>query len=284
MPVTMSLDAGINGRGTALSSLRRVLLDANMNLADLAYQFKLLNGWPEGIRPEPSRIMHVDLDYIYDPNPKRQDENLGRLLDRVKAMGASTVYLTKPSPIRTATAWLGAVFPQPPSADAFRSVQPRRLAIADRANVRVYAWMPLLGFALPAGHPLAKVLALSAGGQLKQQGYARLSPYSQPARQLIRDLYEDWRAARVSTACCSTTTPPCPILKTPGRRRASAPKLGPGRQGGRCARRSGANGALDPWQDRTAGRFQPGIGRRGAPLSAGAAHRAQSVRGSGAES
>ncbi|KMN34164.1 hypothetical protein VI26_14320 [Chromobacterium sp. LK1] len=193
MPVTMSLDAGINGRGTALSSLRRVLLDANMNLADLAYQFKQLNGWPEGIRPEPSRIMHVDLDYIYDPNPKRQDENLGRLLDRVKAMGASTVYLqafADPDGDGVARALY---FPNrhlPMRSDLFNRAA---WQLQTRANVRVYAWMPLLGFALPAGHPLAKerVLALSAGGQLKQQGYARLSPYSQPARQLIRDLYED---------------------------------------------------------------------------------------------
>ncbi|WP_230369807.1 poly-beta-1,6-N-acetyl-D-glucosamine N-deacetylase PgaB [Paludibacterium denitrificans] len=37
--------------------------------------------------------MHVDLDYIYDPSPARQEENLGKLLDRVKAMGPSVVYL-----------------------------------------------------------------------------------------------------------------------------------------------------------------------------------------------
>ncbi|MGR2660677.1 poly-beta-1,6-N-acetyl-D-glucosamine N-deacetylase PgaB [Chromobacterium haemolyticum] len=194
MPVTMGLGAGINDRDTPLSSLRRVLLDANMDLADLAYQFKQLNGWPDGIRPEPSRIMHVDLDYIYDPDPKRQDENLGRLLDRVKAMGVSTVYLqafADPDGDGVAQALY---FPNrhlPMRADLFNRAA---WQLQTRANVRVYAWMPLLGFVLPAGHPLAgeRVLAEQAGGaQAKTQGYARLTPYSPPVRQLIREIYED---------------------------------------------------------------------------------------------
>ena len=37
--------------------------------------------------------MHIDLDYIYDPDPQQQERNLGHLLDRINAMGVNTVYL-----------------------------------------------------------------------------------------------------------------------------------------------------------------------------------------------
>ena len=193
MPVTMSLDAGINGRGTALSSLRRVLLDANMNLADLAYQFKQLNGWPEGIRPEPSRIMHVHASTIsMTPTPSARMKTWAGCCTGSRPW-ARPPSICKPSPIRTATAWRGRCISPTAICRCVQICSTAPPGNCRPANVRVYAWMPLLGFALPAGHPLAKerVLALSAGGQLKQQGYARLSPYSQPARQLIRDLYED---------------------------------------------------------------------------------------------
>ena len=44
-------------------------------------------------RPETERAVQVDLDYIYDPDPKRSNENLGKLLDRIKALKIRTVYL-----------------------------------------------------------------------------------------------------------------------------------------------------------------------------------------------
>ncbi|MBV8680737.1 MAG: poly-beta-1,6-N-acetyl-D-glucosamine N-deacetylase PgaB [Aquitalea sp.] len=193
MPVTMSLDEGINTGKTPLSTLRRLLLDANMNLSDLAWQFKQLETWPDGIRPQPSRIMHVDLDYIYDPNPARQDENLGRLLERVKAMGASTVYLqafANPEGDGVARALY---FPNrhlPMRADLFnRAVWQLR----SRVGVQVYAWMPLLAFDLPRDNPVRqqRVLAQGRQGGVEQQGYIRLSPYSPEARQTIREIYED---------------------------------------------------------------------------------------------
>ena len=39
------------------------------------------------------RVMHVDLDYIHDPNPVQQEANLGLLLERIKTAGATTVFL-----------------------------------------------------------------------------------------------------------------------------------------------------------------------------------------------
>lgn len=193
MPLAMSLDEGINTRQTPLAGLRRLLLDANMSLPDLAWQFQQLETWPDGIRPEPSRIMHVDLDYIYDPDPARQEENLGRLLDRVKAMGASTVYLQAFANPEGDGVARSLYFPNrhlPMRADLFnRAVWQLRT----RAGVRVYAWMPLLAFDLPRENPLRqqRVLALGRQGLPEQQGYIRLTPYSAEARQTIREIYQD---------------------------------------------------------------------------------------------
>lgn len=193
MPLTMSLDEGINSRQTPLAGLRRLLLDANMSLADLAWQFQQLETWPDGIRPEPSRIMHVDLDYIYDPDPARQEANLGRLLERVKAMGASTVYLQAFANPEGDGVARSLYFPNrhlPMRADLFnRAVWQLRT----RVGVRVYAWMPLLAFDLPRDNPLRqqRVLALGRQGLPEQQGYIRLTPYSAEARQTIREIYQD---------------------------------------------------------------------------------------------
>jgi len=193
MPVTMSLQAGINTAKTPLSGMRRLLLDANMKLSDLAWAFKQMLTWPDGIRPEPSRIMHVDLDYIYDPDPVRQEANLGRLLDRVKAMGASTVYLqafANPEGDGIARALY---FPNrhlPMRADLFNRAA---WQLRTRAGVQVYAWMPMLGFALPndGQRVLPQVLADNGRGKTEQQGYQRLSPYSPSARRVIREIYQD---------------------------------------------------------------------------------------------
>ncbi|MEX5538898.1 poly-beta-1,6-N-acetyl-D-glucosamine N-deacetylase PgaB, partial [Pseudomonas syringae] len=41
----------------------------------------------------PQKIMHVDLDYIYDKDQKQEEKNLGALLDRIQKMNVTTVYL-----------------------------------------------------------------------------------------------------------------------------------------------------------------------------------------------
>ena len=39
------------------------------------------------------RVMHVDLDYVYDPNPAQQTQNINRLIQRVYDMKISHVFL-----------------------------------------------------------------------------------------------------------------------------------------------------------------------------------------------
>jgi len=194
MPLTLSLDVGVNTAQTPLYALKRVLMDARTQLPDLAEQFRQLTTYPDGIRPDPSRIMQVDLDYIYDPDPKQTEANLSRLLDRVQAMGVSTVYLQAfADPDGTGEA-KALYFPNrrmPMRADLFNRVA---WQLQTRCGVRVYAWMPLLAFKLPASDAAADKLVLAAArdnGAARVQGYRRLSPYSTEARQAIRDIYLD---------------------------------------------------------------------------------------------
>ena len=39
------------------------------------------------------RVVHVDLDNVYDPDPAQQEINLGKLIQRMSDMGANTVFL-----------------------------------------------------------------------------------------------------------------------------------------------------------------------------------------------
>jgi biofilm PGA synthesis lipoprotein PgaB len=106
--------------------------------------------------------MHVDLDYIYDPNPVQQDKNIDALLDRVKAMGVSTVYLQAFADPKGTGEAEALYFPNrymPMRADLFNRVA---WSLDTRCDVKVYAWMPLLAFKLPDSNPVANKLVLAA--------------------------------------------------------------------------------------------------------------------------
>ena len=42
---------------------------------------------------DPVRVMHVDLDYVYDPDPAQQTKNINKLVQRVYDMKISHVFL-----------------------------------------------------------------------------------------------------------------------------------------------------------------------------------------------
>ena len=193
MRVGLSLDDGPNTAATPLSALRRVLVMGTMTLPDLAREIDLRNSgvFDDG---RPVKAMHLDLDYIYDPDPAQQERNLGRWLDRIAAMGVNTVYLQAFSDPDANGAADAVYFPNrhlPMRADLFNRVA---WQIATRTPVkRVYAWMPLLAWQLPAGDPAARdtVVTLPSVAHHLAMGYPRLSPFSPLARKAIRELYED---------------------------------------------------------------------------------------------
>ena len=194
MPIGLTLDDGANLPDTPLWGLRRILVEGGMTLWDLEREITIRNeNLSDNDRPQ--KIMHVDLDYVYDADAAQQERNLGHLLDRIAAMGVNTVYLqafSDPDGNGSANA---VYFPSrrlPMRADLFNRVA---WQIRTRTPVkRLYAWMPVLAWELPASDPAAgdRVVAL-AGDRTDRvnMGYLRLSPFSPRARQAIRDIYED---------------------------------------------------------------------------------------------
>lgn len=200
MPVGLTLDDGPNTASTPLYGLRRVLVQPGMAAAGLDREIQLRNHaiLDNGV---PGKIMHLDLDYIYDADPKQQEDNLGRLLDRINAMGVNTVYLQAFADPDANGAADAVYFPNrhlPMRADLFNRVAWQ--IVTRTAASRVYAWMPMLAWQLPAGEPAAndKVVTLANSSNHLSMGYPRLSPFSPRARKVIREIYEDLgRAATI---------------------------------------------------------------------------------------
>lgn len=132
------------------------------------------------------RVMHVDIDTVYDPNPEQQHKNISALFDRIEALAISTVYLqayADPDGNGTADALY---FPNrhlPMRADLFNYLAWQML---NRLNVEVYAWMPVLGFEI-SGRPLVEAVSPDKAGSV----YARLSPFDEENKQIIMDIYRD---------------------------------------------------------------------------------------------
>lgn len=133
------------------------------------------------------RVMHVDLDMVYDPDPRQQYKNISALFDRIKALSPSVVYLqafADPDGDGIADALY---FPNrhlPMRADLFNYVS---WQIYTRLGVKVYAWMPVLGFKLPGTHTLVQADPPDKTGS----NYRRLSPFDPDNRKIIKEIYTD---------------------------------------------------------------------------------------------
>jgi biofilm PGA synthesis lipoprotein PgaB len=194
MRVGLTLDDGANLPETPLWALRRVLVAGSMRLWDLEREIR---GREQDLtdNDRPQKIVHVDLDYVYDPDPAQQDRNLGHLLDRLEKLGANAVYLqafSDPDGDGSADAVYFPCRRVPMRADLFNRVA---WQIRTRTAVRrLYAWMPALAWRLPAGDPAAGDRVTALPGDRPDHvsmGYARLSPFSPRAREAIREIYED---------------------------------------------------------------------------------------------
>jgi biofilm PGA synthesis lipoprotein PgaB len=194
MPIGLTLDDGNNTAATPLWGLRRILVENTMQLSDLQNEIYLRDkNITDNDRPE--KIMHIDLDYIYDPDPAQQEKNLGHLLDRIQAMGVNTVYLQAFADPGARGSAASVYFPNrhmPMRTDLFNRVS---WQIRTRTPVkRIYAWMPLIAWELPAKEPAANDLVQADLPPTKDHlnmGYRRLSPFSPRARKVIRDIYQD---------------------------------------------------------------------------------------------
>ncbi len=142
------------------------------------------------------RAVQIDIDYLYDPTSAEQTNiNLGKLLDRIKAMHISTVYLQAFADPDGSGNASELYFPNsvlPMRADLFNRVA---WQLSTRAGVRVFAWLPMLAYRLPdpAKQRQLSVKIKDAHGNLvaAQRDYQRLSPFLPESAQIIGDIYAD---------------------------------------------------------------------------------------------
>ena len=184
MPYTLALRDGRN----TLADLRAI---KRLLIADDPDQ-KTFANIVTGLRSERlQRVIHLDMDYLYDRDSEQTERNLGAVIERIRASGATTVYLqafADPDGDGNADALY---FPNrhlPVRRDLFNRVA---WQLKTRAGVKVYAWMPMLAYQgdIPDDW---RVMAWRDGrAQQPTHSYNRISPFQVDARRWVGDLYED---------------------------------------------------------------------------------------------
>lgn len=169
-----------------LDNIPRLLISGNPSIKAFASQVTQIQ-----VR-EPVRVMHVDLDYVYDKDPAQQRKNIDKLIQRVYDMKITHVFLQAFSdPLGDGTV-KALYFPNrrlPMRADLFNFVA---WQLQTRGGVKVYAWMPVLAFDLDSALP--RVQRWDAQSNTLRQAtrpYVRLSPWNSQVRDEIRDIYQD---------------------------------------------------------------------------------------------
>ena len=186
MTITLNL---ADGRGDAahLQSIPRYLIRPGTSLSDFVWLLRNKG------TPQPLRVAHVDLDYVYDADPAQQEKNLGLLVERIKQMEINTVFLQAFADPDGEGAAAALYFPNrhlPVRADLFNRAAHQ---LRTRASVKVYAWLPVLAYKLPDGDPAAHLTVRHDGAQhnAPEQQEHRLSPFYPETRKLIAEIYED---------------------------------------------------------------------------------------------
>lgn len=169
-----------------LDDIPRVLISDNPSLKRFASQVAQVR------EPQTMRVMHVDLDYVYDKDPAQQKRNIDKLIQRVYDMRISHVFLQAYADPKGDGNIRELYFPNrwlPMRADLFNYIS---WQLQTRAGVTVYAWMPVLAFDLDASIPRVTAWDPKTGRTaINRENYVRLSPWSGEARQRITEIYED---------------------------------------------------------------------------------------------
>ncbi|MCU6277998.1 poly-beta-1,6-N-acetyl-D-glucosamine N-deacetylase PgaB [Enterobacter quasiroggenkampii] len=183
--LAFTLEDGL-GNVQELGNIPRLLIAGNPSLKAFASTVSQVQ------EREPVRVMHVDLDYVYDPDPAQQTQNINRLIQRVYDMKISHVFLQAFADPQGDGRIKALYFPNrqlPVRADLFNFVS---WQLQTRAGVKVFAWMPVLSFDLNPALPRLQCRDRSSG-QLREatDPYIRLSPWDPQVRQQVTDIYED---------------------------------------------------------------------------------------------
>lgn len=183
--LAFTLEDGL-GNVQDLGNIPRLLIAGNPSLKTFASTVSQVQ------ERDPARVMHVDLDYVYDPDPAQQTQNINRLIQRVYDMKISHVFLQAFADPQGDGRIKALYFPNrwlPVRADLFNFVS---WQLQTRAGVKVFAWMPVLSFDLDPALPRMQRRDPQTG-QLREatEPYIRLSPWDPQVRQQVTDIYQD---------------------------------------------------------------------------------------------
>lgn len=183
--MAMTLNDGV-GSTSQLDNVPRLLIANNPSLNSFAQRVT------QAQEKETLRVAHVDLDYVYDPDPVQQSRNLDKLIQRIYDLGVNTVFLQAFADPEGDGTVKSLYFPNrwlPVRADLFNRVA---WQISTRTRANVYAWMPVLAFDLDKSVPRVEKVDLKTGQTaVDLNQYQRLSPYSAEARKRITEIYQD---------------------------------------------------------------------------------------------
>lgn len=167
-----------------LSAIPRLVMISNPSPGDLDWSLRHL-GLTSNVR-----AVQVDLDYVYDPNPAQQERNLSALLDRIKKLHPTQVWLQAFADPDGTGVPSAVYFPNrvlPVRADLFARVA---WQLRSRCGVEVYAWMTSLAWQLPDKNLQAE-LQIEPKTGVKPETPVRLNPFLAPTRQIVGDIFED---------------------------------------------------------------------------------------------
>jgi poly-beta-1,6-N-acetyl-D-glucosamine N-deacetylase len=184
MMITMGLQDGHNTLAD-ISVIKRLIIDENPD----AEQFSQIVTKQRLSRA--LRVVHLDMDYIFDPDEKQTERNLDMVVERILNSRANTVYLQAYSDPDGDGNADELYFPNrhlPVRRDLFNRVA---WQLKIRAKVKVYAWLPVMAY--KTNVPLKWYVKEWRDGkpQLSQHTYTRLSPFNPEVRQYISEIYED---------------------------------------------------------------------------------------------
>ena len=184
---SMTLGYGVNNinYGQQSEHIGRFLIDGNPSLIEFKAFFK------KTTFNIPNRVMHVDLDYVYDSIPKQQNKNLSVLLERIKAMNINTVYLQAFADSDGDGNADALYFPNdylPMKADLFNRTA---WQLRTRTGVKVYAWMPVSSFILDqkSNNELGILSWQNGEIKLSENNYKRLSIFKPRVKEIILSIY-----------------------------------------------------------------------------------------------
>ena len=183
--LAFTLEDGLGDVGN-LSSIPRLLIAGNPSLKTFASTVSQIQ------ENDPVRVMHVDLDYVYDPDPTQQAQNINKLVQRVYDMKISHVFLQAFADPQGDGKIKALYFPNrrlPVRADLFNFVS---WQLQTRAGVKVFAWMPVLSFDLDPSLPRVQRRDRQTGALHEATDpYIRLSPWNPQVRQQVTEIYKD---------------------------------------------------------------------------------------------